>query len=73
MIGNQVWTIRLQNSIRSVVPQFDLSLVYNVLHFAKNSEHAFQFFRWVVERAGLIHHDREAHMNHSDFGSNFQA
>ncbi|XWS13016.1 hypothetical protein CRYUN_Cryun36dG0001400 [Craigia yunnanensis] len=35
--------------------------VYNVLHGAKNSEQALQFFRW-VERAGLIRHDREAHM-----------
>ncbi|KAE8734032.1 hypothetical protein F3Y22_tig00000778pilonHSYRG00015 [Hibiscus syriacus] len=43
------------------VPEFDHSLVYNVLHGAKNSEHALQFFRW-VERACLIRHDREAHM-----------
>ena len=58
---NRAWTTRLQNSIRALVPEFDHSLVYNVLHGAKNSELALQFFRW-VERAGLILHDREAHM-----------
>ncbi|XVF29754.1 hypothetical protein REPUB_Repub15cG0149400 [Reevesia pubescens] len=61
MMANRAWTTRLQNSIRALVPEFDHSLVYNVLHAAKNSEHALQFFRW-VERAGLIRHDREAHM-----------
>ncbi|KAL4272936.1 hypothetical protein GQ457_13G027210 [Hibiscus cannabinus] len=61
MMDNRAWTTRLQNSIRALVPEFDHSLVYNVLHGAKNSEHALQFFRW-VERAGLIRHDREAHL-----------
>ena len=58
---NRAWTTRLQNSIRALVPEFDHSLVYNVLHGAKNSEQALQFFR-CVERAGLIRHDREVHM-----------
>ncbi|KAE8727869.1 Pentatricopeptide repeat-containing protein [Hibiscus syriacus] len=61
MMENRAWKTRLQNSIRALVPKFDHSLVYNVLHGAKYSEHALQFFRW-VERAGLIRHDREAHM-----------
>ncbi|GAV88336.1 PPR domain-containing protein/PPR_1 domain-containing protein/PPR_2 domain-containing protein/PPR_3 domain-containing protein [Cephalotus follicularis] len=61
MMAKREWTTRLQNSIRSLVPQFDHSLVYNVLHGAKKSEHALQFFRW-VERSGLFRHDRETHM-----------
>ncbi|KAF4381646.1 large ribosomal subunit protein mL102 (rPPR5) [Cannabis sativa] len=60
MMANREWTTRLQNSIRSLVPQFDPTLVWNVLHGARNSEHALQFFRW-VERAGLFDHDRETH------------
>ncbi|XP_030540090.2 pentatricopeptide repeat-containing protein At2g37230 isoform X2 [Rhodamnia argentea] len=61
MMANRAWTTRLQNSIRALVPEFDHSLVYNVLHGARNSEHALQFFRW-VERAGLFRHDRETHL-----------
>ncbi|KAJ0028183.1 hypothetical protein Pint_35639 [Pistacia integerrima] len=61
MMANRAWTTRLQNSIRTLVPEFDHNLVYNVLHRAKNSEHALQFFRW-VERAGLFNHDRETHL-----------
>ncbi|KAK9292506.1 hypothetical protein L1049_020479 [Liquidambar formosana] len=61
MMANRPWTTRLQNSIRNLVPEFDHSLVWNVLHGAKNSEHALQFFRW-VERSGLFRHDRETHM-----------
>ncbi|OMP09232.1 hypothetical protein COLO4_05681 [Corchorus olitorius] len=61
MMESRAWTTRLQNSIRNLVPEFDHSLVYNVLHRSRNSEHALQFFRW-VERSGLIRHDREAHM-----------
>ncbi|KAJ0088744.1 hypothetical protein Patl1_32110 [Pistacia atlantica] len=61
MMANRAWTTRLQNSIRALVPEFDHNLVYNVLHRAKNSEHALQFFRW-VERAGLFNHDRETHL-----------
>lgn len=61
MMANRAWTTRLQNSIRALVPQFDNSLVWNVLHGARNSEHALQFFRW-VERAGLFDHDRETHL-----------
>ncbi|KAA8518744.1 hypothetical protein F0562_016482 [Nyssa sinensis] len=60
MMANRPWTTRLQNSIRKLVPEFDHSLVYNVLHGARNSEHALQFFRW-VERTGLFQHDRETH------------
>ncbi|KAF5955234.1 hypothetical protein HYC85_008090 [Camellia sinensis] len=60
MMANRPWTTRLQNSIRNLVPEFDHSLVYNVLHGARNSEHALQFFRW-VERAGLFQHDKETH------------
>lgn len=60
MMANRAWTTRLQHSIRNLVPEFDHSLVYNVLHSAKNSEHALQFFRW-VERSGLFRHDRETH------------
>lgn len=61
MMANRAWTTRLQNSIRNLVPEFDHSLVWNVLHGTKNSEHALQFFRW-VERAGLFKHDRETHL-----------
>lgn len=61
MMANRVWTTRLQNSIRNLVPQFDQSLVYNVLDRARSSEHALRFFRW-VERSGLFRHDRETHM-----------
>ncbi|KAF2312117.1 hypothetical protein GH714_028103 [Hevea brasiliensis] len=61
MMASRAWTTRLQNSIRDLVPEFDHSLVYNVLHGARNSEHALQFFRW-VERAGLFRHDRGTHM-----------
>lgn len=61
MMANRDWTTRLQNSIRALVPEFDHSLVYNVLHGARKPDHALQFFRW-VERAGLIQHDRETHM-----------
>ncbi|KAK1403395.1 Pentatricopeptide repeat-containing protein [Heracleum sosnowskyi] len=42
------------------VPEFDNQIVYNVLHSARNSEHALRFFRW-VERSGLFKHDRETH------------
>ncbi|ESW30760.1 hypothetical protein PHAVU_002G180100 [Phaseolus vulgaris] len=55
MMANRAWTTRLQNSIRSLVPRFDPSLVYNVLHGAASPEHALQFYRW-VERAGLFAH-----------------
>ncbi|GAB4832172.1 hypothetical protein Ancab_006189 [Ancistrocladus abbreviatus] len=61
MMANRAWTTRLQNSIRNLVPQFDQSLVYNVLDNARNSEHALQFFRW-VERAGLFQHDSDTHL-----------
>ncbi|CAI9103681.1 OLC1v1002213C1 [Oldenlandia corymbosa var. corymbosa] len=61
MMANRAWTTRLQNSIRRLVPSFDHEIVYNVLHSAKNSEHALQFFRW-VERSGLFQHNRETHM-----------
>lgn len=60
MMANRAWTTRLQNSIRNLVPVFDHDLVYNVLHAAKNSEHALQFFRW-VHRSGLFRHNRETH------------
>ena len=43
------------------MPEFDNSLFWNVLHSAKNSEHALQFFRW-VEPARLVHHDRDTHL-----------
>ncbi|KAJ0691589.1 putative tetratricopeptide-like helical domain superfamily [Helianthus annuus] len=55
MMANRAWITRLQNSIRSLVPVF-----YNVLHGARNPDHALQFFRW-VERSGLFKHDRETH------------
>ncbi|KAH1236608.1 Pentatricopeptide repeat-containing protein [Glycine max] len=58
MMSNRAWTTRLQNSIRSLVPEFDPSLVYNVLHGAASPEHALQFYRW-VERAGLFTHTPE--------------
>lgn len=61
MMANRDWTTRLQNSIRALVPQFDHSLVYNVLHGARKPDHALQFFRW-VERFGLFRHDRETHL-----------
>lgn len=61
MMANRAWTTRLQNSIRALVPEFDNSLVYNVIHGAQNSEHALQFYRW-TERAGLVRHDRETNM-----------
>lgn len=61
MMASRPWTTRLQNSIRSLVPEFDHSIVWNVLHGARNSEHALQFFRW-VERSGLFRHDRETHL-----------
>ncbi|KAI6706377.1 hypothetical protein NL676_009339 [Syzygium grande] len=51
MMANRAWTAHLQNSIQALVPEFDHSLVYNVLHGAPNSEHALQFFQW-VERPG---------------------
>lgn len=60
MMANRAWTTRLQNSIRTLVPVFDHNLVYNVLHSARNPDHALQFFRW-VERSGLFKHDRETH------------
>ncbi|GFZ11396.1 tetratricopeptide repeat (TPR)-like superfamily protein [Actinidia rufa] len=66
MMANRPGTTRLQNSIRKPVPEFDHSLVYNVLHGARNSEHGLQssawapVFRW-VERTGLFQHDRETH------------
>lgn len=60
MMANRAWTTRLQNSIRNLVPVFDHNLVYNVLHGARNPDHALQFFRW-VERSGLFKHDRETH------------
>ena len=40
------------------MPEFNNSLVWNVLHGAKNLEHTLQFFRW-VKRAGLVCHDRD--------------
>ncbi|KAJ1430615.1 Tetratricopeptide-like helical domain superfamily [Sesbania bispinosa] len=58
MMANRAWTTRLQNSIRSIVPRFDSSLVWNVLHGASNPEQALRFYRW-VERAGLFTHDRD--------------
>ncbi|KAF3452870.1 hypothetical protein FNV43_RR03303 [Rhamnella rubrinervis] len=61
MMTNRAWTTRLQNTIRNMVPEFDHSLVWNVLHGTRNSEDALQFFRW-VERAGLFKHDRETHL-----------
>ncbi|KAL6297144.1 hypothetical protein ACE6H2_005286 [Prunus campanulata] len=61
MMANRVWTTRLQNSIRNLVPEFDHNLVWNVLHGARSWEHALQFFRW-VERSGLFKHDRETHL-----------
>ncbi|KAL0409914.1 UNVERIFIED_CONTAM: Pentatricopeptide repeat-containing protein [Sesamum latifolium] len=61
MMANRAWTTRLQNSIRNLVPSFDHELVYNVLHGAKKSEHALQFFRW-VERSNLFQHNRETHL-----------
>ncbi|KAJ8754263.1 hypothetical protein K2173_002163 [Erythroxylum novogranatense] len=61
MMANQAWTTGLQNSIRSLVPEFSHSLVYNVLHGARESEHALQFFRW-VERSGLFNHDSETYL-----------
>ncbi|CAA0813208.1 Pentatricopeptide repeat-containing protein [Striga hermonthica] len=61
MMANRPWTTRLQNSIRNLVPSFDPELVYNVLHGAKYSEHALQFFRW-VERSNLFQHNRETHL-----------
>ncbi|XP_057538409.1 pentatricopeptide repeat-containing protein At2g37230 [Amaranthus tricolor] len=61
MMANRDWTTRLQNSIRNLVPQFDQSIVLNVLNTAKKSEHALQFFRW-IERSGLFKHDRETHL-----------
>ncbi|KAI3507401.1 hypothetical protein L1887_22386 [Cichorium endivia] len=60
MMANRTWTTRLQNSIRSLVPAFDHNLVYNLLHSARNPDHALQFFRW-VKRSGLFKHDRETH------------
>ncbi|CAN4098115.1 unnamed protein product [Withania somnifera] len=60
MMSSRAWTTRLQNSIRNIVPSFNNELVYNVLHSAKNAEHALNFFRW-VERSGLFRHDRETH------------
>lgn len=60
MMANRAWTTRLQNSIRSLVSEFDDELVYNVLHGSRNAEHALQFFRW-VERAGLYKHDKRTH------------
>ncbi|KAJ8424248.1 hypothetical protein Cgig2_007174 [Carnegiea gigantea] len=61
MMANRAWTSRLQNSIRNLVPQFDQSLVYNVLDRARSSEHALQFFR-CVEKSGLFRHDRGTRM-----------
>ncbi|BBG95862.1 hypothetical protein Prudu_004515 [Prunus dulcis] len=61
MMANRVWTTRLQNSIRNLVPEFDHNLVWNILHGARSWEHALQFFRW-VERSGLFKHDRETHL-----------
>ncbi|XP_057732100.1 pentatricopeptide repeat-containing protein At2g37230-like [Arachis stenosperma] len=57
MISNRAWTTRLQNSIRSVAPHMDSSLVWNILHGTSSSpDQALRFFRW-VERAGLFVHD----------------
>ncbi|KAJ4957862.1 hypothetical protein NE237_024973 [Protea cynaroides] len=60
MMANREWTTRLQRSIRALVPEFDHSLVWNVLHGARNSEHALQFFRWVVKTG--YQHDRSTHL-----------
>ncbi|XP_042500814.1 pentatricopeptide repeat-containing protein At2g37230-like, partial [Macadamia integrifolia] len=60
MMANREWTTRLQRSIRELVPEFDHSLVWNVLHGARNSEHALQFFRWVVKTG--YRHDRSTHL-----------
>ncbi|KAL5702592.1 hypothetical protein ACHQM5_027793 [Ranunculus cassubicifolius] len=54
MMSNREWTTRLQNSIRTLVPQFDHSLVWNVLHGARKVDHALQFFRW-VEKTNYKH------------------
>ncbi|XP_058109990.1 large ribosomal subunit protein mL102 (rPPR5) [Magnolia sinica] len=59
MIASRPWTTRLQNSIRNVVPVFDSSLVYNVLHGLRTADQALDFFRW-VEKTGF-HHDRATH------------
>ncbi|KAK7284015.1 hypothetical protein RIF29_13766 [Crotalaria pallida] len=56
MMANRAWTTRLQNSIRSLVPTFDSSLVFHVLHSATSPDHALQFYRW-VQRSGLFSHD----------------
>lgn len=61
MMDSRPWTTRLQNSIRRLVTSFDDELVYNVLHGARNSGHALQFFRW-VERSNLYKHNRETHL-----------
>lgn len=61
MMANRPWTTRLQNSIRNLVPHFNESLVWNVLHGARSSEHALQFFRW-VERTNQIKHDKSTHL-----------
>ncbi|KAG9451705.1 hypothetical protein H6P81_004609 [Aristolochia fimbriata] len=60
MMSQRAWTTRLQNSIRALVPEFDDSLVYNVLHGARNADQALNFFRW-VERIGF-RHDRNLHL-----------
>ncbi|XP_068635773.1 large ribosomal subunit protein mL102 (rPPR5) [Aristolochia californica] len=59
MMSQRAWTTRLQNSIRALVPQFDDSLVYNVLHGARTADQALNFFRW-VERIGF-RHDKNLH------------
>ncbi|XP_004488235.1 large ribosomal subunit protein mL102 (rPPR5) [Cicer arietinum] len=56
MITNRAWTTRLQNSIRSVVPKFDSSIVYNILHAITNPDQALKFYRW-IERSNLFTHD----------------
>lgn len=46
MMSICTWTTRLQNFIRNIVTSFNDELIYNVLHNAKNSQHALNFFIW---------------------------
>ncbi|XP_031483587.1 pentatricopeptide repeat-containing protein At2g37230 [Nymphaea colorata] len=60
MMSKRAWTTRLQNSIRSLVPEFNQELVLSVLDGAKNYEQALNFFRW-VEKTGF-RHDRSTYL-----------